>query len=258
MMKSKIEWTNETWNPITGCTKVSQGCKNCYAERVAERFWGDRKFTDIQLHEDRLEQPLRWKKPRMVFVNSMSDLFHEDVPFEFIRQVFDVMGKAENHIFQILTKRPNRMKEFYDWDRDFFNALPPDKFEKIKDESLPNVWLGVSVEDQKTADERIPILLDCPSAIRWVSVEPMLSSIDLSKWLGEPTSLDWVIVGGESGPNARPMNSYWARLVRDQCQSVGVPFFFKQGSQNNWGNYKDFDKFPKDLQIREYPNENQS
>ena len=257
MAKSKIEWTDEVWNPLTGCTKVSQGCKHCYAETIAERFWATqyppnedgspRKFTDVRLHPERLEDPLKWRKPRRVFVNSMSDLFHPSIPFEFIADVFDVMAddRCEHHTFQILTKRPERIKSFLYWAGDL---LPGDTPMNVNLEVLGhfgyNVWLGVSVEDQSTADARIPLLLQTPAAVRFVSYEPALGPVDFSEWLlpeethpshgiltGDP-QLDWIIMGGESGPGARPMHPDWVRSVRDQCQAAGVPFFFKQ-----WGEW---------------------
>lgn len=258
-MSTKIEWvTNpdgtkgEVWNPVTGCTKVSAGCKNCYAERFAERFWrvrerkdgtfdydNFRKFTDVRCHTERLEIPLRWKKSRRIFVNSMSDLFHEDVPNDFILRVWIAMTNARGHTFQILTKRPERMNLFVrEWLPGAWGLATMSM--KLLDVPLPNVWLGVSCEDQKTADERIPLLLQTPAAVRFVSLEPLLGEIDL---LGRSflrycdasiykRHLDWVIVGGESGPHARPMHPDWARSIRDQCQEAGVPFFFKQ-----WGEY---------------------
>lgn len=236
--KTKIEWTDATWNPVTGCSKVSPGCKHCYAERDWARLvhmpaFAGRAFTDVACHPERLDQPLRWKKPRRVFVNSMSDLFHESVPVEFIAQLFDVMARCPQHTFQILTKRPARMQFLLrsEWDR----------------KPLPNVWLGVSIEDQATADERIPLLLQTPAAVRWVSAEPLLGPVDLY-WLwskqvkrhglGQPlpvgmyAKLNWVVVGGESGPRARPMHPQWARDLRDQCAAAGVPFLFKQ-----WGEW---------------------
>lgn len=219
---TKIEWTDEVWNPVTGCTKVSQGCKNCYAERIAERFWGDRKFTDVQCHEDRLEIPLHWKKPRKIFVNSMSDLFHPAVPFDFVDEVFAAIWKADQHTYQILTKRPERMHDYFkrgNWMLDY---------------PLSNVWLGVSCEDQKAADERIPWLLKTPAAVRFVSYEPALGPVDFETYIEqgeyEEPPLDWIIAGGESGPGARPAHPDWFRSVRDQCVEAGVPFFFKQ-----WG-----------------------
>jgi protein gp37 len=238
MSKSKIEWTERVWNPITGCTKISQGCKNCYAERLAKRFWGDRKFTDILFHEDRLAMPLRWKKPSLVFVNSMSDLFHPSIPFETINKIWLVMGQARQHTFQILTKHPNRMLEFQEWTKQNLKKRGLDEWWTGYD--LQNVWIGVSVENQQTADDRIPLLLKMPAAVRFISAEPLLGAIDLEKHLskiivetnGEDLAeIDWVIVGGESGPGTRPMHPNWARLLRDQCINAGVKFFFKQWGQ---------------------------
>ena len=236
-----IEWTDATWNPVTGCTKVSAGCKNCYAERIFKRPYPDREFTDVWCHPERLYQPLHWRKPQRIFVNSMSDLFHESVPFFFISQVFEIMEMAERHTFQILTKRPKRALEFM--------VPKPIHLPVIPRRPLPNVWLGVSVEDQKTADERIPLLIGTPAAVRFVSYEPALSPV-IFQGNGEPgiptalvnrqylrgvlgdRRIAWVICGGESGPHARPMHPDWARSVRDQCQAAGVPFFFKQ-----WGEW---------------------
>jgi protein gp37 len=268
-MSTNIEWTNETWNPLTGCTLVSEGCRNCYAAReaagrlshhpayagLAVRRGGRPVFTgEVRLHEDRLEQPLRWKRPRMIFVNSMSDLFHESVPDEFIEKVFSIMAMASHHIFQVLTKRPERMAEFMQqyipsvtvWaDRLRAGGIA----ERVAREyawPLPNVWLGTSVEDQTSADRRIPALLETPAAVRFLSCEPLLWKVDLEEirlpdgrhclpltgieW-PEPR-IHWVIVGGESGPKARPMHPDWARSLRDQCQAAGVAFFFKQ-----WGEW---------------------
>ena len=220
-MSTDIEWTDETWNPVTGCTKVSPGCDHCYAERVTERFHGPGSFERVVLHPDRLDKPLRWRKPRKVFVNSMSDLFHEQVPDTFIGLVWQVMAETPQHTYQILTKRHARM-------RSFLNRWP---------DPLPNVWLGVSVEDQKWADIRIPALLDTPAAVRFLSCEPLLGAVSLTRWLhggfgvaGPWPDLDWVIVGGESGPGARPMRPDWARSLRDECEAADVPFLFKQ-----WG-----------------------
>jgi protein gp37 len=243
--KSAIEWTDATWNPVTGCTKVSQGCKHCYAERHAVRFWGDRKFTEVRCHPERLDQPLRWRRPRRVFVNSMSDLFHEDVPDEFIWQVFNVMQLSGEHIFQILSKRPARMYEFVS--RRIRNAGHP---------PLPNVWLGVSCENQDTADERIPLLLRTLAAVRFVSAEPLLGPVNFEaiEWRGNMlyplrgetmahdgamyrggARLDWVIIGGESGPGARPFDVAWARHIIAQCKTAGVPVFMKQLGSNARG-----------------------
>jgi protein gp37 len=214
---SAIEWTDATWNPVTGCTKVSPGCKHCYAETFAERWRGipghpyEQGF-DLRLWPTRLDAPLRWKAPRMIFVNSMSDLFHENVPDGFIEQVFAVMLEARRHTFQVLTKRADRLASWHRNYPGFWNA--------------PNIWLGVSVEDRRYGLPRIPFLRTVEAAVRFLSVEPLLEDlgeIDLG-------GVDWVIVGGESGPGARPMRPEWAMAIRDQCASASVPFFFKQ-----WG-----------------------
>jgi protein gp37 len=214
---SAIEWTDATWNPVTGCTKITRGCDNCYAARFSERFRGvqghpfERGF-DLTLRPERLIQPLTWRKPRMVFVNSMSDLFHKGVPRAFIEQVFDVMEKADWHVFQVLTKRSSLMRSFLR-DRYRMSAAPK------------HIWMGVSVEEA-CAKSRIAHLRESPAAVRFLSVEPLIGPtgpMDLS-------GIHWVIAGGESGPRARPMQLEWARDVRDQCAAQGVPFFFKQ-----WG-----------------------
>jgi len=211
--KSAIEWTDATWNPVTGCSKVSPGCKNCYAERLAARLlaMGNPRYQngfEVTLHEDQLTLPLRWKQPRKIFVNSMSDLFHEEVPEWFIFKAFEVMKKANWHLFQVLTKRAERLAE-----------LAP---------LLPwpsNVWQGVSVEN---ADYmwRIQHLLQTPAIVRFLSVEPLLGPIPNLPLKG----ISWVIVGGESGPNYRDVEASWVRGIRDQCMRANVPFFFKQ-----WG-----------------------
>jgi protein gp37 len=211
--KSPIEWTNSTWNPVTGCTKVSPGCRHCYAETFAERWRGipghpyEQGF-DLRLWPDRLDLPLTWKKPRTIFVNSMSDLFHEDVPISFIRSVFHTMEKASWHIFQVLTKRSERMAR-----------ITP------KLDLPPNVWLGVSIETRKYL-WRADNLRQVPAAVRFLSLEPLLGPLRAVNLSG----INWVIVGGESGPGARPMDPEWAREIRDQCVQARVPFFFKQ-----WG-----------------------
>jgi len=249
MAKTKIEWADRVWNPVTGCTKVSEGCRNCYAELMASRFWKDRKFSDVRIHPERLGQPLDWGKPARIFVNSMSDLFHKDVSFEFIDEVFYIMRVADQHTYIILTKRPEIMLKFIAWQKK--NSVKFDWKTAHK-----NIWLGVSVEDQKTADVRIPLLLQTPAAVRFVSCEPLLGPVDLgdgyTSWLTcngpLPGSdiccekfevsfdhfhgIDWVIAGGESGKNARPMHPDWVRSIRDQCEDAGVPFFFKQ-----WGEW---------------------
>jgi protein gp37 len=210
---SAIEWTDATWNPVRGCTKVSPACKHCYAETFAERFRGvpghpfEQGF-DLRLVPDALDLPLRWKGSRRVFVNSMSDLFHENVPNEYILRVFDVIRRAERHQFQILTKRSQRLVEVC-------SGL----------ELPPNAWLGVSVENQKCTT-RVDYLRKVKAAVRFLSVEPLLGPIEDLRLSG----IDWLIVGGESGHHARPINPAWVRSIRDQCARADVPFFFKQ-----WG-----------------------
>jgi protein gp37 len=236
--ESKIEWTDATWNPVTGCTRVSKGCRNCYMARTVPRQGLDP--WKVVLHPDRLEQPLKWRRPRRIFVNSLSDLFHEDVPIKFISRVWLTMQLAPQHTFQILTKRPGRMLAYMR------------EFGHYEGKPLPNVWLGVSAENQETADERIPLLLQTPAAVRFVSAEPLLGPVSFRWAQWEPFSrdrvtnhldglrrLDWIIVGGESGPGARPMHPYWARSIRDQCQAAGVPFFFKQ-----WGEWTAIGQMP--------------
>lgn len=262
--KSKIEWTDTTWNPVTGCTKVSAGCKHCYAKygqwpRLSanpKTVYFGRKFEEVQVNTERLDDPLHWRKPRRIFVNSMSDLFHEDIPDEFIASVFNVMATAKQHIYQILTKRPKRMYEWISrckkspqgWVT--HNGEDPNgyggcgkivthpifdeskRFAKVIDDNwpLPNVWLGVSVEDQETADSRLTNLVNTPACVRFISAEPLLGPI---KFRDEIFGLvDQIIVGGESGPKARPMHPAWVSSIRDQCIVAGVPFFFKQ-----WGEW---------------------
>lgn len=290
--KSAIEWTDATWNPITGCSRVSEGCRHCYAERFAHRFSGPGQRYEgltvlsnghptwtgkIQFNEKALLLPLRWKRPRRVFVNSMSDLFHEHVSDEQRDRIFAVMALCPQHTFQVLTKRPAQMKEYIAgaFVKGFAGlsrvtsvneevrkiSLASEKWIEFP---LPNVWLGTSIEDQPAADDRVPLLLQTPAAVRFLSCEPLLGPLGLSKWIGgdfavntrdcEPmkprtaellwkmaaaafrhaggAAVDWVIVGGESGPGARPMHPDWARSLRDQCQAAGVPFFFKQ-----WGEW---------------------
>lgn len=216
MATSKIEWTESTWNPLTGCNKVSPGCKNCYAERMANRLqaMGVGKYRNgfvLTIHEDELEEPLTWTKPQTIFVNSMSDLFHKDVPLDFILQIFDVMRRAHWHQFQVLTKRAERLLELdsnIDWPK--------------------NVWMGVSVENAKYMP-RISMLRNTHAAIKFLSLEPLLGPL-LNLNL---TKIDWVIVGGESGPHARPVDPGWVRDIRDQCLFQKVPFFFKQWGGTN-------------------------
>jgi protein gp37 len=257
---SQIEWTDATWNPITGCSRVSSGCEHCYAERFSMRFHRDpaSKFHEvvkstadgprwtglIRLHEKALSEPLHWRKPRRIFVCSMSDLFHPDVPFEFIDQVWAVMSFCPQHTFQVLTKRPERMAEYfgryagnpaaiaYRWAEESaaFLADAKNGHALIHDDgAAANVWIGTSIENQAAADERIPHLLRCPAAVRFLSCEPLLGRIDLQLTIGNRQSaINWVIVGGESGAGARPMHPDWVRSIRDQCQAASVPFFFKQ------------------------------
>jgi protein gp37 len=228
---SKIEWTDATWNPVTGCTKVSPGCTNCYAETFAERFRGVAGHPyaqgfDLKLWPDRVSLPLRWKKPRMIFVNSMSDLFHERVPSEFIRGVFEVMQQAHWHTFQVLTKRADRMAA---WASEAYS-------QHLAELGRPwprNVWMGVSVENQRYAS-RVTDLVRVPATTRFLSLEPLLELVELNPKVLK--GVHWVIVGGESGPRARPMRVEWVRAIRDACLRAGVPFFFKQwGAHNSTG-----------------------
>lgn len=299
-MNTKIEWTDATWNPVTGCIKVSAGCKNCYAERLAPRVFAGqtvvdhyaelspsdalgprpRRFTDVLCHPERLDAPLHWRKPRRIFVNSMSDLFHEDVSFNFIDRVFAAMALSPQHTFQILTKRPERLLAWATdeqlgrwgyvdgcarqiWREYSGKEFPVGKMLPFK--PLPHVWLGVSVENQPTAEERIPLLLQTPAAVRFISAEPVIAPIQFrDEWLRCPggaeyghglsrttvhagccqkhSCLNWVIAGGESGPNARPSHPDWFRSLRDQCAAVGVPYFFKQWGE--WAPWKPIDGNP--------------
>jgi protein gp37 len=235
--QSSIEWTDATWNPTTGCTKVSAGCDNCYAERLANRLLsvsycsrlpvvntGDNQKDPFALRiwPDRLVIPKSWLRPRRVFVNSMSDLFHADVPDLFLRKCFEVMLETDRHIYQILTKRPARAARFV-------NRSHRDLFAGGK---LPDhIWIGTSVENQEV-DHRIRHLMQVPASVRFLSCEPLIGALDLSEFLeaDQDTRIQWVIVGGESGPDARPMDAEWVRTLRNQCSQTGVPFFFKQ-----WG-----------------------
>jgi len=279
---SKIEWTDKTWNPVVGCSKISDGCDNCYAERMACRLamipsapmeytyvtntWNEpivqiptRWTGRTAMIAAALRKPLHWRKPRRVFVCSMGDLFHESVPWAWIHRIMLTITRCPQHTFQILTKRPDRMAEY-------FTRLAGDPVFCVEAEKalgwdgkghamvmtyrggghLPNVWLGVTCENQQTADERIPHLLRCPASVRFVSVEPMLGPVEMEQYLCDDhytgdlingpcvhlPSIDWVICGGESGPGARPMHPDWARSLRDQCADAGVPFMFKQ-----WGEW---------------------
>ncbi len=279
---TKIEWTDATWNPITGCSVVSPGCTNCYAMKLAgtrlkhhptraglttDSKAGPVWNGQVRFNESMLLDPLKWRRPRMIFVCAHGDLFAENVPDEWIDQVFAVMALAPQHTFQVLTKRPERMREYmtsphaatriYDIVMDMVvvdgakailttpethDIAPDGNKVRLGVWPLPNVWLGVSVEDQKRADERIPVLLETQAAIRWISAEPLLGMLDVRRHiemahldselgLSNP-GIDWVVAGGESGPGARPMHPDWARSLRDQCAAAEVPFLFKQ-----WGEY---------------------
>ncbi len=302
--KTGIEWTDSTWNPIRGCSRVSEGCRHCYAETMAARFsdpgqWGNGLAViksdgahwtgKVELVEKHLLDPLKWGslfttgsgrgigrwqnyRSRRIFVNSVSDLFHENVPDEWIDQIFAVMALCPQHVFQVLTKRPERMLKYLStcWGLREAEILVRWHDEGIADiprkdhrltQPLPNVWLGVSVENQAAADVRIPLLLQTSAAVRFVSAEPLLGPVELrgncyirnDKVPGAQLGryLDWTICGGESGPGARPMHPDWARSLRDQCMSAGVPFFMKQmGSV--FGPSKGHD-LPDDLNIKQFP-----
>lgn len=278
---TKIEWTDATWNPVTGCALASEGCRHCYAARLAATRMknhpsraglarmnaaGEAKFTgEVRFNDEWLDQPLRWRKPRMVFAVAHGDLFYEKVPDEWIDRVFAVMSACPQHTFQVLTRRPERAREYLTTPlREYaiiraIQELPasmpfptPGRWPHLP---LPNVWLGTSVEDQASAEARIPDLLETPAAIRWLSAEPLLAGLDLENIrlengdvlnaltgeihdprtgciVREIAALDWIVVGGESGANARPMQPDWPRQLRDQCARANVPFFFKQ-----WGGW---------------------
>jgi len=265
---SKIEWTSSTWNPTTGCTKVSPGCANCYIAGTPPFRMAGRKFEKghipLILHENRLTAPLRWRKPRRIFVNSLSDLFHEDVPDEFIDRVFAVMALTPQHTYQVLTKRPDRMRKYLTSFADadlglsrfaWISWLAQEEYTGYIDARpdltwrwpLPNVWLGVTVENQHFADERIPLLLETPAAVRFLSCEPLLGAVSLPPYIPfvegqgyraargalapgrrERPDVDWVIAGGESGPGARPTDIEHIRAIVRQCRNAGVPVFVKQ------------------------------
>lgn len=253
--KTGISWTDATWNPVTGCSKVSEGCRNCYAEREWPRMAANsqsvyfgRDFSDVQLHKERLDIPIRWKMPRKIFVNSMSDLFHQALFDEDIDLVFAVMALAPQHTFQVLTKRPERMREYLDLRTDnreeaigqAMRELSNGKNPGLPEWPLKNVWLGVSVEDQETADDRIRILLEVPAALHWISMEPLIGPVSLEEVPvgmlgplrpGARTNLPkvkWVVVGGESGPAARHMEGNWLRKIKYECEEAKVPLFIKQ------------------------------
>ncbi len=312
-----IEWTDATWNPVTGCSVVSPGCTNCYAMKLAgtrmRNHWSRTGLTEpskagpvwngeVRFNEDWLTQPLRWKKPRRIFVAAHGDLFHENIPDEWVDRIFAVMALCPQHIFQVLTKRPDRMRDymngvFFDLTGDeplsrwraasehlnWFIDAPGDlpymgHLWKGSHFPAPNVWLGTSVEDQQRADERIPLLLDTPAALRWVSYEPALGPVDFRRFFRQPASgiylpavrglrivdsaagpggVDWIITGGESGPGARPFDIDWARSTIKQCKEAQVPVFMKQcGASNACPHDKKgghFECFPPDLRVREFP-----
>ena len=217
---TSIEWTDATWNPVTGCTKISPGCDHCYAERFSERFRGTPGHPfeagfDLTLRPERLETPLAWRSPRMIFVNSMSDLFQKEIPAEFIGRVCDTMERANWHTFQVLTKRSSLMRDFL-----------KDRYGEARGPA--HIWFGVSVEDRGRLS-RIRHLREAPAGVRFLSIEPLIGRIGRL----DLTDIDWVIVGGESGPGARPMDPDWVREIRDQCGEEGVAFFFKQ-----WGGFR--------------------
>jgi protein gp37 len=271
--KSKIQWTDATWSPVTGCTKVSAGCRNCYAEREVETRWSKnprsvffgRPFNDVRCHHEQLRQVIAIGKGRRVFVCPRADLFHEEVSFEFIAAVFGAMAVARQHTFLVLTKRAARMRAFFDWLDHEGGRVPggtgpvslcltkllihgidlpfnPPVYQHAIAWPLPNVHLGITVEDQAAADLRIPLLLDVPAAVRWLSMEPLLEAVDLEllDCMGAPyRRIDWVVVGGESGANARPMHPEWVRDLQAQCDYARVPFFFKQ-----WGEWAHSGQLP--------------
>jgi protein gp37 len=279
---SSIEWTDTTWNPVRGCTKVSPGCAHCYAETFAERFRGVKGHPyeqgfDLWLVPEKLTEPLSWKKPRRVFVNSMSDLFQDGVSDSFIQAVFTTMAQTPRHTYQVLTKRPERMQRLLtDWN--WSGLILREGWGSV----LPNVWLGVSVENQHFSDERIPLLLQTPAAVRFISAEPLLEAVDLRGGLGfeyddqntgeriPVPALDWVIVGGESGHGARPFDIVWARSIISQCKAAGVACFVKQLGSNADNSAQpdgtliqadlnrkggNIEVWPEDLRVREFPSQ---
>jgi len=279
MKTTKIEWTEHSWNPVIGCTKISEGCKNCYAEKMAKWLcvMGNESYFPVvdpkgwtgktNFAESQLNKPFKFKKSSMFFVVSMGDLFHESVPFEWVDKTMTVIASNPHHIFQVLTKRPKQMNEYFNYEDISWMSEKMMGFERIRyycyhnngmnieyEDFYPlkNLWLGVTTENQKWADERIPELLKIPAKVRFLSIEPCLGYISLFYHTSCFTSVDWVIVGSESGPNRRPAKLEWIESIVDQCQTANVPVFVKQ-LEINGKLVKDINKFPKHLQLREYP-----
>ena len=249
--RTKIAWCDATWNPIKGCTKVSAGCDNCWAERMAARFSkpgehfhgltknGKWSGTTVALYKKEMSKPFHWKRPRRIAVCLMGDMYHEDVPFGWIDSVFTMMAETPRHTYMLLTKRPERMVEHYQHYR-----------HEVRSGEIPqNIWFGISAENQDTFDERFEHLSAIQDNIIYASLEPLLGPVKVNAFL------DLVIVGGESGRGARPMDPRWALSIRDDCERAGISFFFKQGSANNWPDYKNFDSFHSELQVRQFPTE---
>lgn len=275
---TKIEWTQATWSPVTGCTKISDGCRSCYIDRTPPFRMAGRRYTSnrigattgVQLHPERLQIPLHWRKPRRIFVCSLADLFHDEVPTDYIVDVFATIAQAPQHSFQVLTKRHARMRSLLSSDgfiSHIYNRIPEQTREASRNfHHFANVELGVSVESQKWADVRIDALIEARlgQSLRWLSCEPLLGPLDLTRTLPR---LDWVVIGGESGPNSRPMDPAWVRDILTQCRNAGVPAFVKQlgtawaqdmsvGGQSLFRLDKkggDPQYWPADLRVREYP-----
>lgn len=263
---TRISWTDATWNPITGCTRISPGCLHCYIERQPPLRMANRRFdgpgigatTGVQLHPERLGVPLHWRRPRRIFVCSLADVFHREVPDEHIAQIWATMSIATQHTFQIVTKRPTRMRSLL-WSDEFWYAVDRARTARghepfqIKRHWLLNTWISVTVEDQDAANRRIPILLETPAVVRGISTEPLLGPVDLeaADWHAlHDGGLDWIVAGGETGPGARPMDPAWVRSLRDQCQQAGRPiaFHFKQ-----WGGSRGHDRELDGRVWDEYP-----
>tara|TARA_Y100000310_G_scaffold307806_1_gene350213 strand:+ start:360 stop:1124 length:765 start_codon:yes stop_codon:yes gene_type:complete len=239
--ESKIGWTDSTWNPVLGCDKVSPGCLNCYAEVIAEKYRGQPGYPngfELTLKPNHLRDPIRWREPRRIFVNSMSDLFHPRIPDDYLREIWDVMLEEERHTYQILTKRPVHMKR---------------RIANLGLKLSPHIWLGVSVENQEWANRRIPVLLSIPAEVRFLSCEPLLGPVDLAWWFVGVQPIHWVLMGAESGPKRRPFDPQWVRDIRDVCVAAGVPLFHKQGSHL----YSDRNRDLDGREWNEYPDQPQ-